>query len=118
MVLFIPLWPLPEADLAAPVSAYWLRPFDTVVYCAAAKSNDLAGYERAYLQGGQGLVRALQTHQQKPARLLFTSSTAVYAIQDGSMVDEASPTLPTDFRGATMLQAEQTFLTSGWPAGR
>src|SRR6185312_9665046 len=91
-------------------------PFDRVVYCAAAKSSDPAAYERTYVEGAQALVRAIQQHQQTPARFLFTSSTAVYEADDGRTITEDTVPHPENFRGQTMLRAEEVFLKSGWPA--
>lgn len=122
-----PDMPLPFPCLAAasdsPAFAKLLpaHPFDVVVYCAAAKASDPETYHRTYVRGAGALVSALQAHQQTPARLLFTSSTAVYTADDGRWVDETTPVAaPTaggsGFRATTMAQAEQLFLQSGWPA--
>jgi nucleoside-diphosphate-sugar epimerase len=49
----------------------------------------------------------------RPPAVLFTSSTAVYAQQDGEWVDEDSPTEPHQWSGLRMLEAEQLLAASG-----
>ena len=53
------------------------------------------------------MLRWLRQHEQQPRRLLFVSSTGVYAQRDGEWIDEDSPTEPTGFTGQVMLEAEQ-----------
>jgi len=89
---------------------------DIVVYAAAADRGDDGSYRRAYVDGLCNVVTALHARAAKPAAVLFTSSTAVYPHQDGSWVDESTPTSPDDFRGLRMLEAEAVLATSGLPA--
>jgi nucleoside-diphosphate-sugar epimerase len=56
--------------------------------------------------GAQGGIR----------RLLFASSTAVYAQSAGEWVDEASQTAPREFRGRILLEAEELVRTGPFPA--
>ncbi len=53
-----------------------------------------------------------------PRRLLFVSSTGVYAQTDGGWIDEESPALSQAYSGRIMLDAEQVALDSGIPATR
>ncbi len=76
--------------------------FPWLVYAAAADGRDEAAYRRAYVDGLLHVLGALPA----PERLLFTSSTAVYAQDRGELVDELSPTVPASFAGAVMLEAE------------
>jgi nucleoside-diphosphate-sugar epimerase len=89
---------------------------DIVVYAAAADRGDDDAYRRAYVDGLLNVVDALHARAAKPAAVLFTSSTAVYAQDDGSWVDESTPTEPRDFRGLRMLEAEAVLATSSLPA--
>ena len=89
---------------------------DVVVYAAAADGGDDEAYRRAYVAGLRNVVAALHARDATPACLLFTSSTAVYAQDDGSRVDETSPTEPHEFRGTRMLEAEAVVASCGWPA--
>lgn len=91
---------------------------DVVLLCAAAgRGAGPDGYQALYVDGTRRLVGALHERGARPRLLLFTSSTAVYAQRDGSLVDEESPTEPDDYRGTTMLAAERLVLESGVPAG-
>ncbi|MDP7640636.1 MAG: NAD-dependent epimerase/dehydratase family protein, partial [Candidatus Hydrogenedentes bacterium] len=65
-------------------------PLDYVVYCAGASGHDEAAYRRVYVDGTVKLLEAMRRQGIVPKRLLYTSSTGVYAQQDGSWVDEDS----------------------------
>ncbi len=72
------------ADLSQPLA---LPPsLDAIVYCAAADERSDEAYRRAYVDGVRNVIAAMRGTE----RLLFTSSTAVYAQDDGSVVDETS----------------------------
>ncbi len=95
-----------RVDLADPESVrVCLRgaKFDWVVYAAAAGARDEAAYRRAYIEGLSHVLDVIEV----PARLVFTSSTAVYGQSAGERVDEMSPTAPTRFSGEIMLEAEE-----------
>lgn len=77
---------------------------DAVVYCASSDARSEAAYARAYVQGLQTLLAALEGRGTE--RLLFTSSTAVYGQSGGERVDEQSLTEPAHFSGRLMLEAE------------
>lgn len=89
---------------------------DYLVYAASATEHDEAGYRQAYVEGLRNVLRWLRQHEQQPRRLLFVSSTSVYAQRDGEWIDEDSPTEPTGFTGQVMLEAEQLALGCGLPA--
>jgi len=89
---------------------------DYLVYAASASEHDEAGYRQAYVEGLRNVLRWLRQHEQQPRRLLFVSSTGVYAQRDGEWIDEDSPTEPTGFTGQVMLEAEQLALGCGLPA--
>ena len=107
---------LADANSLAAALARIEAPPDVVVYAAAADQGDDAAYRRAYVDGLRNLVAALHARGATPAGVFFTSSTAVYAQDDGAWVDESSPTAPSDFRGARMLEAEAVLAASGFPA--
>ena len=88
---------------------------DTVFYTASPDSSDEAGYCAAYIDGLRNLLDELKTRGEKP-RVLYTSSTAVYAQQSGEWVDESSPTTPDYFSGRYLLEGEQYLLNSGFQA--
>jgi len=57
-----------------------------------------------------GLIHVVGAFPELPARWLHVSSTSVYGQDDGSWVNEASPTNPTDESGLIVLEAENALL--------
>lgn len=88
---------------------------DGVVYCASADASREEAYRTAYVEGPRNLLDALGRGGAAPRRLVYVSSTAVYGQEDGSWVDEDSPTRPTDFRGRVLLEGEA--LVGAWDGG-
>ncbi|MNQ91295.1 NAD dependent epimerase/dehydratase family protein [compost metagenome] len=86
---------------------------DYLVYCAAASVADEAGYRAAYVDGLRRVLGWLAQHGQAPRRLLFVSSSSVYAQQGGEWIDETSPAEASGFSGRIMREAEQLALASG-----
>ena len=86
---------------------------DYVVYSAAATEHDEAGYQAAYVDGLKNTLSWLEQHGQRPKRLLFVSSSGVYAQKDGEWIDETSPALSTNYSGRIILDAERVALESG-----
>ena len=89
---------------------------ECVVYTAAPDRLDDAAYRSIYVDGLSHVLDALQHQGQKPRRVFFTSSTAVYAQSAGEWVDEASPIEPTHFSGMRMLEAERLVRSGPFPA--
>lgn len=89
---------------------------DYLVYCVAASQHDEAGYRSAYVEGLRNVLGWLKDAGQQPKRLLFVSSSSVWAQQDGEWIDETAPTEPQGYSGKVMLEAEQLALASGIPA--
>jgi len=110
-----PLLPL-AADLTKPETLQVIpSQIDTVFYTASPDRSDEAGYRAAYINGLRNLLDVLKTQGKRP-RVLYTSSTAVYAQQSGEWVDETSPTTPEYYSGRCLLEGEQYLLNSGFPA--
>ena len=98
-----------RADLTVPRDLSALRgDFDGVAYTVGPDESTESGYERAYLIGLRNLLAsdALRAEASRRARVVLTTSTAVYGQTDGEWVDEASETTPPDFRGRRLLEAE------------
>ena len=89
---------------------------DVVVYAAAAGAFDEARYRAAYVDGPRTLLAALEAQRQRPQRIVFASSTGVYAQDSGEWIDETSPTAPAYFSGATLLEGERVVLGGPFPA--
>lgn len=80
---------------------------DYIIFCAAPSANERSQYQELYYQGLQNVLQWIENSQQYPKKLLIISSTAVYAQNDGSWVDEKSSTDPENLQGKTMLAMEQ-----------
>lgn len=87
--------------------------FDVIVISMTPAERSDAGYEIAYTQTCRNLVAGLTHHQRTPRLIIFVSSTAVYGQNDGSWVDESSPTMPEGFSGKRLLEAENVIQQSG-----
>ena len=83
-------------------------PFDAVVYAAAPDRREEAAYRAVYQDGVARLVDATAG-----ARFVLVSSTSVYGQDDGSEVDEKSPTEPASFNGRSVLAGEAHVLAGG-----
>ncbi len=102
-------------DTACP--AQWPQgPLDYLVYAAAATEHDEAGYRRAYYDGLANTLSWLKQRGQSPKRVIFVSSSGVYAQDGGVWVDEQSPAEATSYSGRIMLEAERLAVDSGFPA--
>lgn len=96
------------ADLGAPLPAGLLDAhFDAIAYLVSADARNVEAYELAYVDGFKRLFEGASS---PVARVVFASSTAVYAEDAGGWVDEASITRPTAFNGQVLLRAEQQVL--------
>jgi nucleoside-diphosphate-sugar epimerase len=66
--------------------------YDWVVNCVSSSGGGEEGYRSTYLNGTRNLLQWLSS--QPPRKFVYTSSTSVYAQNDGSLVDETSPAEP------------------------
>ena len=80
--------------------------FDVVLQCASSGGGAAEAYRQIYLGGARNLLRVFTR-----ARLLFTSSTSVYAQQQGDVVDEASAANPTHEKGQILRETEELVLS-------
>ena len=90
-----------------------LRP-DTVVLTLKPDGRDTDAYQRGFLLPTQRLLAALGEH--RPCRVLFVSSTRVYAESDGGWVDESAPLAQGQSPAAMIAEAERVLLASAHPA--
>lgn len=84
-----------------------LPTIDALVYSPAPGERTREAYQRTYLDGLKNLLHILDTRQQKRPKILYVSSTAVYASDLDGCVNETSPTNPRGFNGQILLAAEQ-----------
>lgn len=78
---------------------------DAVVHCAASGRGGEEAYRRVYVEGCRNLVSRFPK-----AKIVFTSSSSVYAQLDGETVTEESEALPDRETGRLLLEAENSVL--------
>lgn len=76
--------------------------FDVVIHCASSRGGDAETYRQVYLDGARNLLETFPG-----SKLLFTSSTSVYAQSDGSWVTEESETKPVRETSRILLETEK-----------
>ena len=101
------------ADLLQPSTLKNIPPVRTVVYCQAP-SRRTDDYQRTYVEGARNLSRALE--KSGVTKAVLVSSTGVYAVSDGSIIDESTSTGTPTPRSAALLEAERTVLGGPVPA--
>jgi len=82
--------------------------FDSVIHCASTRGGDVDLYRRVYLGGARNLLDRFAG-----SRILFTSSTSVYAQNDGDWVTEKSPAEPKHETGKILRETERLIFTNG-----
>jgi nucleoside-diphosphate-sugar epimerase len=106
-----------RADLTDPDTLDLLpEGLDAAIYIATPDDHDDAAYEATYVRGAENLIKALLAGSQSIARLIFVSSTRVYAQSNGEWVDEESATIALNFSAERLLQGERLALASAIPA--
>src|SRR4029453_3040566 len=85
--------------------------FDAVVHCASSRGGGIESYRQIYLKGARNLLDRFE-------KMLFTSSTSVYAQRDGSWVTEESDTRPARETGRILLETEKMVLARGGMVAR
>ena len=104
-----------RADLTDVDALRGLPPrLDAIVYMASAGGTDDRAYRSAYVDGLRYLLAAVDG--QPIRRVIFTSSTGVYAQSNGEWVDEESVTEPAHFSGRRLLEGERLLRASRFPA--
>ncbi len=94
----------------APIGAHGA---DVVIHCASSGRGGEEAYRAVYLEGCRNLAKVLA-----PTRLIFTSSTSVYAQMDGGGVDEESPAVPPRETGRLLRDTEEFVLSRGGSVAR
>ena len=103
-----------QADMSQPIPEGLLpERLDYIIHTGIPSERSDAGYIAGYPAAVQHLLEAVEVHPLK--RFFFISSTAVYAQDDGSWVDECSPTEPQRYNGVRVLEAEGLVTESSQP---
>ena len=79
--------------------------FEAVIHCASTRGGDVDLYRRVYLDGARNLLQRF-----KGSRILFASSTSVYAQTNGEWVSEESTAAPKPETGKILREAENLIL--------
>lgn len=108
-----------QADITLPESLDALPlPFDWVVNTTSSTRGGADDYRRVYLEGTRNLVEALR--KAPPKKYVYTSSTGVYEQNDGTLISENSPSLPTSPTGQVLMETEnllqEAFRNDEFPA--
>src|SRR5947199_7889316 len=82
--------------------------FDAVIHCASSRGGDAEAYREIYLNGARHLLQTFPN-----AKMMFISSTSVYAQRDGSWVTEESDTKPIRETSRILLEVEELILAKG-----
>lgn len=111
----IPGVELVRADVTQPET---LRPLqaiaaDLVLIVLTPGGFNEARYRAVYVDGLANILAALNTSRLQ--RVVWVSSTSVFAQDDGSLLDETSPAQPGGFSGQCLLEAEQLLAASQLP---
>ena len=102
-------YPICEVDISRRAKvAECRKTFDAVIHCASSSGGDAEMYRQVYLDGARNLLETFPG-----SKLLFTSSTSVYAQRDGSWVTEESETKPTRETSQILLETERSVLANG-----
>jgi nucleoside-diphosphate-sugar epimerase len=80
--------------------------FDAVIHCASTRGGDVDLYRRVYLDGERNLLDRFPD-----SRMLFTSSTSVYAQIDGEWITEESAAEPKTETGKILRETENLVLS-------
>jgi nucleoside-diphosphate-sugar epimerase len=98
-----------HADITQPETLTKLpRNFDWVVNCSASGGGGADDYRRVYLEGNRNMISWLA--ETPPKKFVYTSSTSVYAQNDGSVVTEASSAEPDAPTGKVLVETEKYLL--------
>ena len=87
--------------------------FDAVIHCASTRGGDVDLYRSVYLIGVRNLLDRFPE-----AKILFTSSTSVYAQSNGEWATEESPAEPNQETGKILREAEKLVLARGGNVAR
>jgi nucleoside-diphosphate-sugar epimerase len=87
--------------------------FDAVLHCASTRGGNVDRYRSVYLMGTRNLLDRFPQ-----AKILFCSSTSVYAQNNSEWVTEESPAEPQHETGKILRETEQLVLARGGDVAR
>ena len=86
-----------------------------LVFLTVAAGGERRDYREVYLAGAGRLLKAVEGTSVR--RVIYTSSTAVYGQDDGTWVDEESPTEPLSENGRVLVETERCLLAGTQDGG-
>ena len=95
-------------NAASLASATELQRADALISAVSSGRGGEEAYREVYLHGLRNAISCL-----KPRRVLFVSSTSVYAQNDGSWVTEESPAEPLSATSRVLREAEEAAMEHG-----
>ena len=101
-------FPVLACDITDRAALARLPAVEAVVHCASSGRGGVEQYRAVYLEGARALADVLT-----PQRFVFTSSTSVYAQNDGCVVTEESAAEPDRETGAVLRETEEFLLAQG-----
>lgn len=87
------------------------RAFEAVVNLVSSTRGGLEEYRQVYFEGTRNVLHWLKSNP--PKRYIYTSSTSVYAQNDGSWVDENSPVEPESATSQVLVETEEELMGAG-----
>lgn len=101
-------------DVTKPDSLNFPPRLDYVFVILSPDEPGSEAYRRVYLEGTRHLLQALAG--QSLRRIFWVSSTSVYGQDDGSWVDEDSPSEPDSATARVLLESEALLDHCAWPS--
>lgn len=101
-----------QADVMNPATLLPLNAIlpEIVIYCVAASAQTDEAYKAAYVDGLRHVLET-QAENEHLKHVFFVSSTRVYGQTTNDLLDESTPSIPSDFGGVRLLEAENLLLT-------
>lgn len=100
-------------DVSDSAAVSMLPDADAIIHCAASGRGGEDAYRKVYLNGCENLIRRFPH-----SKIAFTSSSSVYAQQEGEWVTEESETIPDRETGNLLLAAEKCVTDAGGVVAR
>ncbi|MFC5367046.1 SDR family oxidoreductase [Salinirubrum litoreum] len=96
-----------EADVTDAESLADVPDADWVVFAASSGGRGAEAARSVYVQGLRTAIRQFGSRDERPDRLIYTSSTGVYGDHGGDWVDEETPIEPTTEKTEVLAEAER-----------